>query len=393
MENALIIERPFWLQRIRQAWARRPLVWLSGVRRVGKTVLGRMLPDSTHLNCDLPSVRRDLEDPELHLRNYAPGATLVLDEVHRLGDPSLVLKIAADEFPQLHVLATGSSTLAATRKFSDSLTGRKYSVHLCPVLWEECEQPFGLRSLDQRLLRGGLPELALAATADPTFYSEWIDSFYARDIVELFGPRNRRGFLAVFHLLLRQSGGQVDISKLASLSELSRPTVRAHIEALQIAHALHLLRPFAGGGRREIVSRPKCYAFDTGFAAFAKGWTSIRDDDRGLLWEHLVLDTLRTRFHGSSLFYWRDKARREIDFVIPRSRERVDAVECKTNPDAADGSAIKVFREAYPEGQNHVVCPGVDRPYRMRRLGQVLTVCSPQHVGNRALESRSTLGK
>jgi len=34
------------------------------------------------------------------------------------------------------------------------------------------------------------------------------------------------------------------------------------------------------GGKREIVSRPKCYAFDTGFLTFEKGWDSIRDDDR-----------------------------------------------------------------------------------------------------------------
>jgi uncharacterized protein len=58
---------------------------------------------------------------------------------------------------------------------------------------------------------------------------------------------------------------------------------------------VHLLRPFHGGGKREIVSRPKCYAFDTGFVTFEKGWDTIRTDDRGLLWEHLVLDSLR--FH------------------------------------------------------------------------------------------------
>ena len=78
--------------------------------------------------------------------------------------------------------------------------------------------------------------------------------------------------LSLFRLLLRWSGGQVDYSRLARLSELSRPTVRAHVEALQIAHAVHLLPPFHGGGSREIVSRPKCYAFDTGFVTFEKGW-------------------------------------------------------------------------------------------------------------------------
>lgn len=270
-----MIERPLWLKRVQQAWQQRSLVWLSGVRRVGKTTIAQMLPDAVYVNCDLPSAVRALEDPELFLGSQAGGSVLVFDEVHRLDDPSHLLKIAADEFPQLKVLATGSSTLAATRKFSDTLTGRKRAIHLCPVLWEECAAPFGVPALDQRFLHGGLPEMLIAADKDPGIFNEWIDSFYARDILELFGIRNRQGFLALFRLLLRQSGGPLDFSQLANLSEMSRVTVKAHIEAMQIAHVVHLLRPFHGGGKREIVSRPKCYAFDTGFVTFEKGWDSI----------------------------------------------------------------------------------------------------------------------
>jgi len=278
------------------AWTRRSIVWLSGVRRVGKTTLARMLPDAVYMNCDLPSTLRALEDPELFLESQLPDRVLILDEVHHLGDPSRLLKIAADEYPQLKVLATGSSTLAATRKFRDSLTGRKQAIHLCPVLWEECGEPFGVRDLNHRLLHGGLPEPLLAARKDSAFFNEWIDSFYARDILELFGIRNRQGFLSLLRLLLRQSGGQLDYSQLANLSELSRPTVKAHIEVMQIAHAVHLLRPFHGGGKREIVSRPKCYGFDTGFVTFEKGWDSIRDDDRGCCgstwyWTHCASDS------------------------------------------------------------------------------------------------------
>jgi predicted AAA+ superfamily ATPase len=103
-----------------------------------------MLPDTTYLNCDLPSVVRRLENPELFYASQAKGATIVLDEVHRLSDPSRTLKIAADAFPHLRLLATGSSTLAATRKFRDSLTGRKIVIILPPVLWTECEEAFSI---------------------------------------------------------------------------------------------------------------------------------------------------------------------------------------------------------------------------------------------------------
>lgn len=368
--------RLLWLKRIQQAWDRRSIVWLSGVRRVGKTTLTQMLPEAVYMNCDLPSTRRVLEDPELFLESQPLGEVLVFDEVHQLDDPSSLLKIAADEYPKLKVLATGSSTLAATSKFRDSLTGRKQAIYLCPVLWEECAAPFGVRDLDRRLLHGGLPEPLLAERKDPSFFDEWIDSFYARDILELFAIRNRRGFLSLLRLLLRQSGGQLDYSQLANLSELSRPTVKAHIEAMQIAHAVHLLRPFHGGGKREIVSRPKCYAFDTGFVTFEKGWDSIRDEDRGLLWEHLVLDALRHRFPDKDLFYWQDKSHREINFVVRRGRDRVDVMECKINPDKIDAKSVETFRGAYPKGENYIVSPAVKKPYRVRRGDLVFTVCT-----------------
>ena len=148
---------------------------------------------------------------------------------------------------------------------------------------------------------------------------------------------------------------------------MSRVTVKSHIEAMQIAHVVHLLRPFHGGGKREIVSRPKCYAFDTGFVTFEKGWDSIRDDDRGLLWEHLVLDSLRFHYADSDIYYWQDKSHREIDFVIRHGRGRVDVVECKINPDKLDASPVAAFRDLYPDGDNYVVSPAVKTPTLMRR--------------------------
>ena len=335
---------------------------------MGKTTLARMLRDAVYLNCDLPSVQRRLEDPELFYKSQPSGTIVVLDEVHRLADPSGALKIAADTFPRLRILATGSSTLAATRKFRDTLTGRKVGLVLPPVLWTECEEVFGLRDLDRRLLHGGLPEPLLNRTRDDSFYSEWMDSFYARDIQELFGIRQRTGFLNLLRLLLRQSGGLVDYSALSRECDLSRPTVKAHLEALTIACALVTVPPFHGGGRRELVRRPKAYGFDTGFICFVRGWQDIRDEDRGTLWEHLVLDLLRTATGGAGLFYWRDKAGREIDFVLRDGRE-VHVMECKISPDRFEPATLMAFRELYPRGRNYIICPGVSEAYD-RRVGK-----------------------
>jgi len=366
-----MIVRPYWLKKIHEAWRKRPIVWLAGVRRVGKTTLARMIPDAVYLNCDLPSDARKLDDPELFFRSKKRKAIIILDEIHRLPDPTRILKVAADSFPHLRILATGSSTLAATKKFRDALTGRKITIHLLPVLWSECQKEFGVRELDRRLWHGGLPEFLLSNEKDNSLFSEWMDSFYARDIQELFAVRERTGFLDLFRLLLRTSGGLVDYSQLSRECDLSRPTVKSYLEALTISLAIYPVRPFHGGGRRELVKRPKVYGFDTGFVTYVRGWNEIREEDRGWLWEHLVLDCLRARTGGDGIFFWRDKSGREIDFVIPRGEE-VDAYGCKINPERFDSESLWAFRQLYPRGRNYVVCPGITEAYEWRSKGLII---------------------
>ena len=100
------------------------MIWLSGVRRVGKTFLCRSLPRVAYFDCELPRIRRELQDPEAFLAGVA-GKRVVLDEIHPLPHPTELLKIATDHFPDIRIIATGSSTLGATTKFRDTLTGRK----------------------------------------------------------------------------------------------------------------------------------------------------------------------------------------------------------------------------------------------------------------------------
>lgn len=376
---ANMINRPFWQDRMEQAWREAPIVWLAGVRRSGKTTLARGLgaERSLYVNCDLPATADMLRDPVLFFRS-CDRPVVIFDEIHQLGDPSRVLKIAADEFPRLRVLATGSSTLAAGQKFRDTLTGRKRQLHLVPVLMGELEA-FGA-TLERRLYHGGLPPALLAATKQPSFYREWLDSFFARDIQRLFAFRDINRFNSLFEYVLRQSGGQLETSRTASALGISRPTVESHLQALEVTQALTLVRPFHGGGQAEIIRQPKAYAFDTGFVSFARGWDPLRPSDRGLLWEHLVVETFQAHWPDEPVRYWRDKAGREVDFVRPRSRDVVDAYECKWAPEEFDATALKVFREYYPKGDNYLVAPITGRAYAKRSQGIELTVCGLERI-------------
>jgi hypothetical protein len=374
-----MIFRPFWQQRIEQAWSEAPIVWLCGVRRSGKTTLAECLgPERMlYVNCDLPSVEEMVRDPLVFYRGCAKPV-VVFDEIHQLRDPARVLKIGADEFPKLRILATGSSTLAASKKFRDTLTGRKRVVHLTPVLWEELPA-FGV-TLPQRLFHGGLPPALLAESKKPAFYREWMDSFFARDIQRLFGFRDLNRFNALLEYLLRQSGGQFEVTRTATALGITRPTVESHVSALQITHAVTVVRPFHGGGQNEIVKQPKVYGFDTGFVSFARGWDPLRPDDCGTLWEHLVLEHLQARFPDTPIRYWRDKPGREVDFVLAPRRDEVDAVECKWDPGAFDSSALKLFRGFYPKGRNFLVTPSGDPGYTKRYGTLEVRVCTPAEL-------------
>jgi hypothetical protein len=93
-----MVDRLLWRARIEQAWRAASIVWLSGVRRVGKTTLARSLRSVHYVNCDLPRAAEQLRDPESFFESVREPI-VVLNEVHQLPDPSRVLKIAAAEFP------------------------------------------------------------------------------------------------------------------------------------------------------------------------------------------------------------------------------------------------------------------------------------------------------
>ena len=367
-----MVKRSFWLDRINASWLERPIIWLTGVRRVGKTTLANSIPGVSYFDCELPRVRRVIEeDPEGFLGGEFSGP-LVLDEVHRLANPSEILKIAADHFPRLRVLATGSSTLGAMGRFRDTLTGRKRSLHLPPVLFSELGD-FGVVDIKKRLLHGGLPENLTAENFPERDFAEWIDAFWARDIQEMFRLERRGTFLKLLELLMAQSGSLCELTNMASPCGASRQTLANYLRVLEETGAVHVLRPFAKNPRREITAMPKVYGFDTGFVCYAKGWRGIRSEDLGLLWEHLVLDELKSRFAVGDIFYWRNKQKHELDFVVSKRGCRPVALECKWKLQNGSSGNFASFLTLYPEAKLVVVASDAGAPRVNRAKGFVET--------------------
>lgn len=283
-----MVKRIFWINYIESCWTRRSVIWLAGVHRVGKTYLCKSLKNSEYFDCEFPHVRQQLEDPELFLKKVA-GKRIILDEIHRLKNPSELLKIAADYFPSTKIIATGSSTLEASKKFRDTLTGRKIHIHLTPMLFEE-GYLFGNTDIEHRLLFGGLPAFFLSGQLPEYDFQEWLSSYWAKDIQELFRLEKRFSFLKFTELILAQSGSMFEATRFTAPCEVSRTTISNYLSILEATYVAHIIRPFSTHAATEIKSAPKVYGFDTGFICHTRGWLKLRKEDFGLLWEHLVLN-------------------------------------------------------------------------------------------------------
>jgi predicted AAA+ superfamily ATPase len=378
-------ERPLWKQTIEEAWTRKTVVWLRGVRRVGKTTLVQSLDRVRYFDCELPGIRRRIESPESFLRHNR-GARIVLDEVHRLSNPSEVLKIAADHFPATRVLATGSSTLGASARFRDTLAGRKADVFLPPMIFSDLAA-FDRPDLDHRMLRGGLPPFFLAPTLPERDFQEWMDAYWAKDIMELFRLEKRAAFQRLFELILVRSGGIFDASRFARDCGVSRTTIANYLSALEATSVAHVVRPYSEGGSAEIVNAPRVFGFDTGFVSYYRGWSDLRSDDVGILLEHLFLNEAHAHGTPLAIHYWRDKAHHEIDFVLLHRGGHPIAVECKRSERSFDATSFAAFRRRYPRGANWLVIPDGEGCWAMTARGMDIEVIPLSEVGSMLLAS------
>ena len=355
----MITQRKHWLALIEKSWQEKSVLWLAGVRRVGKTFLCQSISDVEYFDCELPRIRRQMADPQDFL-NGVRGEKIVLDEIHRLVNPSELLKIAADHYPDIKIIATGSSTLGASRKFKDTLSGRKRNLWLTPMIKADLED-FKNPDIKHRLLSGGLPPFFNAPASPEKDFQEWLDDYWAKDILELFRLERKASFQKFTELVLARSGGLFEATSFSAPCEVSRTSIANYLKVLEATYVAHVIKPFSRHKATEIIAMPKVYAFDTGFVCYYKGWYSLREEDLGLLWEHFVLNEMQGVLQTRNIGYWRNKQGNEIDFVLTEQSGLPIVIECKWSTQNIDLKNITVFRRQYPEGKNYIVARDVER--------------------------------
>ncbi len=370
----MLIERHFWHALIKEAWKQRSIIWLMGVRRIGKTSICNGIEGIEYFDCERPRIRQLFADPEGFLEGHR-NKVIALDEIHKLDDPSELLKIAADHYPDIKIIATGSSTLGASAKFKDTLTGRKREIWLTPMLLEEMAI-FGSKNIRHRFLFGGFPAFYAEKKLPEIDFQEWIDAYWAKDIQELFNVSKRSSFQKFAELLLANSGGIFEATRYTAPCEVTRPTIANYLTVLEETFVVTVVRPYSTHRSTEIVMAPKVYGFDTGFICYAKGKSELQAEDLGYMWEHIILNEIQGNLQTRTVNYWRDKQDHEIDFVInDRRNNALTAIECKFNIDKDSlnvtkmGKNFEAFRAIYPDGENYVVAHNIDRTFKRQYKG------------------------
>lgn len=362
-----------------------PVTVVTGARQTGKTTLvqlqqtNRLFVTLDDLGA-LDQARRD------------PGAMvavrpLTLDEVQRAPDLLLAVKRAVDTRRAAgDFLLTGSANLLLMQQAADTLAGRAIYLELppfCPSEW--LQRPDGLRPLDRLfaqdfdlrewpaergdwvtwLLRGGFPPaLQLSDHADRAlWFAAYTQTYLERDLRALSEVSNLPDFQRMMALAAHRTGRLVNQADLARDAGLSHPTTHRYLNLLETGCLITRLRPYATNPSVRLVKAPKLMWTDCGLAATLAGLhaepSPAGRPDAGFWLEQTLfqtlqswraLDPLHRRIH-----FWRDRAGREVDFVLEQEG-RLIGIEVKAGSvvTADDATGLRAFRASLGDSRTLV---------------------------------------
>lgn len=313
--------------------AKRPALIIYGPRQVGKTTLIQEINQSygaeaAYFNCDFPDVREQFSyDNVQHLKTLLKGIKILsLDEAQRIQNIGLVLKILVDNYPDVQVLATGSSSFELSNQINEPLTGRKVVFHLYPFSFLEL---YGTENLleQQRhlpfLLRfGSYPDVVLGSEQEaPARLHELTDSYLFKDIFNFQQLRKSEILVRLLRLLAFQIGSEVSFQELASQLGIDQTVVQKYIHLLEEAFVIFRLGAFKKNLRTEVSKSRKIYFWDLGIRnALINNFNTLTlRDDVGALWENFCISERLKKLHNQkkypNTYFWRTYQQKEIDYI------------------------------------------------------------------------------
>lgn len=366
--------------RVERAMLANPVVVIMGARQVGKSTLSReiaLAQGRRYLTFD-DALTRDqaTRDPAALLASDAP---LLIDEVQRVPDFLLALKVAVDEMGTRrrmgHYLVTGSANPLTMRAVADSLAGRASYVPLHPMTRRESlgmgecgtwSQLFDMppahwaslvdgqsvpeESWRDRCRIGGfpVPALTLGDEARNQWFGDYETTYLDRDTRDITNIQNVPDFRRLMGLLALRIGNLTNQTEVGRDAQLGQAQVHRWLNVLETTFQVHRVPAFSGNAGVRLIKTPKLYWIDTALALHLTRESEPRGAHlENLIWQDLLAwrDAIAPR---ANLSYWRTAGGREVDFIVERDG-RVLAVEVKASTTVShkDTTHLTAFMEEY----------------------------------------------
>ena len=359
-----------------RALQKTPVLVITGARQVGKSTLAQQLGGGrTYLSLDdIDTLERAQREPDSLLDT---GKPVTLDEVQRVPSLLLAVKRAVDSRRRAgRFVLTGSANLHLMRTVSETLAGRALYLTLTPMTRREVlglgtagawNALFESKDVDwpdllaasrapredwrQLALRGGYPTPAHeldSPEARRSWFAGYTQTYLERDLRELSSISSLVDFRRLMRAASLRVGNMISQTALGRDVGLPQPTVRRHLNLMEVSYLLTSLPTYAVNKTKRIIKAPKLYWNDPGLALFLAGET----EPRGAHLENLVLADLLA-WQGAALdqtdvMYWRTTTGEEVDFVIERGGELLPIeVKATRRPRLEDTRSLQLFRQEY----------------------------------------------
>ena len=333
---------------------------LTGMRRTGKTTLVKqLLQDLDNKNSLFLDLERT-DNREIFLqKNYetirdsflARGLSekspmvIALDEIQYVKEVPSVIKYLSDHYP-IKFIVTGSSSFYLKNVFSESLSGRKKIFELYPLDFGEYLTFKGVNYVfndwasgkvnktefsrltnyyEDFIKYGGFPQVVMTNAVEDKedLLADIMSAYINVDVKTLADFGDGRNIYNLIKLLASRVGTRLDVSKLAQLSGLSRPTVTNYLEFLEKTYLVASVGVHTNSIDREIVKARKLYFGDTGLA------NHLAELSGGAQFENTLYNQLA---RIGNVEYYALKNGLEIDFVYNKDL----ALEAKETPTMSD---------------------------------------------------------
>ena len=366
----MIIQREIQPQ-VEDALFKGKIVVIYGPRQVGKTTLAKLILQNrqeiknAYFNCDEPDICQALTDKtSTELKLFLGDSKLVvLDEAQRVKNIGLTLKLLADNYPKMQIIATGSSSFDLSNQIFEPLTGRKKEFYLYPFSLAELKNYYSEiefnRILENRMVFGMYPGVIFESDKGKSeSLRELAKSYVYKDALEYQGIKNSEVVEKLLQALALQVGNEVSYNEISSLIEVNKITVANYIQILEKAFIVFRLPSFSRNLRDEIKSNRKIYFFDNGIRnALINNLNPVGlRQDAGALWENFMISE-RVKRNGNfgsvaNMYFWRTLRQQEIDLIEDRGGELAGyEFKWKSRP----GKVPVAFSRAYPDAKVEMI--------------------------------------